>query len=492
MRTLKAIAVSMVIALAACTERPENETAVNREPRIFPDYAGVTIPAEIAPMNFNIVGEGDVECVDVTVTGSKGGNINANGGWADFDIDDWHRLTQQNRGGTLTFSVAVKSGGKWRRFKSFDMNVSNRPLKDWGVTYRKIAPGFETFSKIGIYQRCLSTFDEYPILESQAVHGQCLNCHYANRGNPDQMSIHIRGSHGATLLRANGRDTYLNTKTNQTVGSCTYGYWHPSGRYCAYSLNKIYQNFYTGKDRIIEPWDQASDIAVLDVNTNELLMTPLLMTDECETTPAFSADGRTLYFCHAPKKNMPAEYDKLKYSLCSIAFNAANGAFGAKVDTVLSAEKVGKSVSLPRPSYDGKWLMYCLTDYGTTPVNRMESDLYLLNLHTGESRLMNEVNSAETDAYHNWSTGGGWFLFGSKRGDHLYALLYFSCVDYDGRATKPFLLPQKNPEEFYRESLYSYNAPDFTARKVDLNVSEARSRIMSDARANVSVSVREH
>jgi len=54
MRTLKAIAISAVIALAACTERPENETAVNRAPRIFPDYAGVTIPAEIAPMNFNI------------------------------------------------------------------------------------------------------------------------------------------------------------------------------------------------------------------------------------------------------------------------------------------------------------------------------------------------------------------------------------------------------------------------------------------------------
>lgn len=472
--------------MVACSEKPANETIANRQPKIYPDYIGVTIPAEIAPMNFNVM-ESGVERVDVTVKGSKGGGISANGEWADFDIDEWHALTAQNKGGKLSFSVAVKSNGKWTRYKEFSMTVSSQPMKDWGVTYRKIAPGFETFSKIGIYQRCLSTFDEYPIMESQAVHGQCVNCHYANRGNPDQMSIHIRGSHGGTLLRANGKDTYLNTKTDQTVGSCTYGYWHPSGRYCAYSLNKIFQNFYTGKDKIIEPWDLVSDVAVLDVQTNELILSPLLTTDDCQTTPAFSPDGKTLYFCYAPKHNMPAEYDKLKYSVCKIAFDATKGTFGEKIDTLLSANELGKSVSLPRPSYDGRWLMYCLTDYGTTPINRMESDLYIMDLKTGATRALSEVNSRETDAYHNWSTSGGWFLLGSKREDHLYSLMYFSCIDSNGKATKPFLLPQRNPLEYYRESLYSFNAPDFTTKKVELDMAEARSQIMSDIRTNVKV-----
>ncbi len=43
---------------------------VDEWPDIYPDYIGVTIPATIAPMNFNCIG-GAYERVDVTVTGGK-------------------------------------------------------------------------------------------------------------------------------------------------------------------------------------------------------------------------------------------------------------------------------------------------------------------------------------------------------------------------------------------------------------------------------------
>ncbi len=478
----------LLLVLTACgVERaPEQETC-GELPPIYPDYAGVTIPAEIAPMNFNIVDVDDYDRMYVKVTGSKGGNIEAGGDWAAFDQKQWRKITEQNRGGSLSFDVSVKKkDGSWQRYQPFEMHVSEHPLNDYGLVYRKIAPGFETFSKIGIYQRQLSSFDESPILEETAVNGQCLNCHYSNRGNANQFSIHIRGSHGGTYVRNDRGDAYLNTKTDETVGSCTYGYWHPEGRYCAYSLNRIFQNFYVGQDKIIEPWDAMSDLAVLDTHTNQLILSPLLTTDNCETTPAFSADGSTLYFCKAPKMDMPGDYEKLKYSLCSIGFDAANGKYGEKIDTVICADSIGKSVSLPRPSYDGRLLMYCLTDYGTTPINRQESDLYVMNLATGEHRLMVEINSEETDAYHNWAHDSRWFVFGSKREDHLYSLLYLSCIGDDGVATKPFLLPQYNPEKYYGESLYSFNAPDFT-EKVSLDARAVRDMVMNNPTQKVSV-----
>ena len=40
--------------LTACTEAVDNAVEVNKLPAIFPDYCGVTIPANIAPMNFNV------------------------------------------------------------------------------------------------------------------------------------------------------------------------------------------------------------------------------------------------------------------------------------------------------------------------------------------------------------------------------------------------------------------------------------------------------
>lgn len=111
--------------------------------------------------------------------------MEVSGTWADFDEDDWHELTAQNVGGRLNFDVSVKYGnGEWRRFAPFTMHVSGEALADWGIVYRKIAPGYQTYSKTGIYQREVSTFDEIPVLEETAVGGQCINCHYSNRGAP--------------------------------------------------------------------------------------------------------------------------------------------------------------------------------------------------------------------------------------------------------------------------------------------------------------------
>lgn len=479
-----------IILIAACShERPPQLKPGNEKPDIFPDYTDVTIPPGIAPMNFNINDEG-ADMVFVTVTGSNGGSMEAFGKWADFDAEEWHALTSGNSGGDLTFDVIVKShDGQWKRYAPFVMHVSATPLDDYGLVYRKIAPGYQTFSKTGIYRRELASFDEKPILEETAVNGQCLNCHYSNRGRGDQYTIHVRGANGGTILK-NGDSSisYLNTKTPETVGNCTYGYWHPDGRYVAYSLNKIYQNFYLDRNHLIEPWDAVGDIVVLDTKDNSLIVSPLLTTDAQETTPAFSPDGKKIYFCKSVSGDMPKDYEKIRYSLCSIDFDAANGKFGEKIDTLISADSIGMSVSLPRPSYDGRYLMYNLTSHGTSPIHRDDADLWIMDLTDGSTRPMSEINSPKSDAYHNWSCdGNGWFLFNSKRKDGLYANIYIALMGEDGKATKPFLLPQKNPRIYYDEALHSFNAPDFIASDIDLDPSEIHSTVMSTATVNVKV-----
>lgn len=476
------------VVLSACSGGRPPEMAPSAElPDIFPDYKDVTIPAQIAPMNFNIL-DADTELVYVKVSGSKGCEIESNGKWADFDEDEWHDLTERNVGADLTFDVYVKSEGKWRRYAPFIMHVSDVPMSDYGVVYRKIAPGYQTFSKIGVYQRELCSFDEKSILEETAVGGKCMNCHYSNRGNADQFVLHVRGQNGGTIIRNGDRLAYLNTKTPETAGNATYGYWHPNGRYIVFSVNRIVQNFYLDREHNIEPWDVVSDLLVLDTETDRLITSPLVATPRCETTPAFSPDGRKIYFCLADSVDMPAGYNRLKYSLCSIDFDAEKEEWGARIDTLICADEIGKSVSLPRPSYDGRYLMYNLTDYGTSPIHRADADIWIMDLATGETRPMEEVNSEYSDAYHNWSSGGeGWFLFNSKRRDGMYGNLYFSCIGKDGKATKPFLLPQRNPLKYYDEALHSFNAPDFISQEVRLDVPKVRSMVGKGDLTNVSL-----
>lgn len=475
------------ILLSCSGERPPEMPASSEIPDIFPDYADVTIPPQIAPMNFNITDK-DAACVYVKVSGGKEGELESLGEWANFDEKKWHELTAANVGSDLTFDVYSKNHeGKWKRFAPFKMYVSDIPLNDYGVVYRKIAPGYQTFSKTGIYQRELASFEETPILEETAVGGQCLNCHYSNRGSADQFSIHIRGEQGGSLLKNGDNISYLNTKAPETNGNATYGYWHPDGRYVAYSVNRIVQNFHLDKDHNIEPWDVVSDLLVLDTQSNRLITSPLVQTPNCETTPAFSTDGRKIYFCLADSVMMPGGYERLKYNLCSIDFDAKSGAFGERIDTIINAKDINMSVSLPRPSYDGRFLMYNLTEYGTSPIHHADADLWIMDLASGETRKLDEINSEFSDAYHNWSPGGGWFLFNSKRIDGMYGNLYLSCMDAEGKATKPFLLPQKNPRKYYDEALHSFNAPDFISEKITLDMPKVRSMVASGETTSVSV-----
>lgn len=477
-----------LLGLSACRQSPVNVQKVSRSPQIFPDYVGVTIPADIAPMNFEMADGEEVELMDVTVRGSKGGEIHAQGGYVDFDLDEWKALTSANIGGDLSFTLCVRKDGQWWQYEDFQMYVSSYPLEDWGLTYRRIAPGYEVGGEMGIYQRDLHSFSEYVLLEEDKVPGQCMNCHTANRGRSDQFLFHVRGEKSGTMIRQGKEQTWLNTMTDSTRANFSYSYWHPSGHYVASSINKIYQLFYTGHHRRIEVFDTMSDVLVLDVRTNQLLLNPLLQQrDRLETYPAFSADGKWLYFCSARRVELPQDCEKIRYSLCRIAFDAERGTYGTQVDTLLDAEQDSLSYTFPRPSYDGRWLMYCVSEFGNFPTNHPESELCLMDLRTGESRLLSEVNSDESDSFHEWSTNSRWFVFASRRGDGIYNCAYIAGVDDEGRATKPFLLPQRHPKQHYGEILDSYNCPAFTRERIDLNVREAAYMIMHKEHNHVGI-----
>lgn len=452
--------------LTACSSRPENVREDDTLPVIYPDYVGVTIPVGIAPLDFAMADD-NVTTVDVVVNGRGATVLHANGSYADFDIDDWHQLLKENKGGELTVSVCAEKDGRWTRYRDFAIYVSEDSLDAWGITYRRIPPSYEIYSHMGIFERDLSTFDEKVLLENRTMTGTCMNCHTANRTNPDQYVFHTRGEHGGTVLY-NGHSPL--SVVNPPL-SLVYPYWHPGGRYCAFSTNKTAQMFHTANPlKRIEVYDTESDVFVYDAETRTVLRDTLIMKkDWAENTPAFSPDGRWLYFTTAQQQDYPDNYDQERYSLCRVSFDESTGRIGTVVDTLINARETGKSVSWPRPSYDGRFVMYTQADYGYFTVWHPEADLWLLDLERGETRAMDEINSDRSESFHNWSANSRWFLFTSRRDDGLYTRVYLSYIYSQGKATKPFLLPQRDPKTYYRRLMYSYNTPDFTSKPVGLS-----------------------
>ena len=474
--------------LVSCTETISDSQQEDKLPLIYPDYIGVTIPVNIAPLNFSLTDEA-VARIDAVVTDCHGHSLHSQGQEAvDFDIDDWHTLLGQNRGDSLTVTVSAKYNDGWHTYRSFAIYVSLDSI-DYGICYRLIAPGYEVWSKMGIYERNLSSFDERPLIENTQFEG-CVNCHSFNRGNPADMSLHIRGTHGATLLRHGDSPlTAYNTKTDQTLGLCVYPYWHPSGRYIAYFTNATSQLFHSADSNRIEVFDTASDLQVYDVEKNELLLSPLLKNDSIyETYPVFSADGRSLYFCAA--RALPEgshQLDSIRYNLFRIDFGPSTGRFGDRIETVIDAVAQQKSISFPRPSYDGRFLCYTLSNYGQFSIWHHEADLWLLDLSTGESCPMTAANSGDTESFHNWSTNSRWLVLSSRRDDGLFTRPYFCHVDAKGKVSKAFMLPQRNPRSFYRDRFLSFNVPDFIISPTRFDGHQASRIINEDSRKNFEV-----
>lgn len=483
--------VACLLLATACTETVRNARQESTLPCLYPDYVGVTIPVNIAPLNFCMADE-DALLVDAVITDSHGQQLHGQGGQTtDFDIDDWRQLLSQNAGDSLIVTVSAKYQDGWHTYQPFAFYVSTDSI-DYGIAYRLIEPGYEVWSKMGIYERDLSSFDERALIENTEFDG-CVNCHAFNRADPRNLSLHIRGTHGATLLRIDGQMQVYNTATQQTLGTCVYPYWHPDGRYIAYSTNTTRQVFHIRHENRVEVFDGASDLQIYDTKTNELILSPLVKQDSVyETFPVFSADGKTLYFCSAraiaPGSNA---LDSIHYSLCSIAFDATTGSFGDRIDTLIDCAtcKAGElgTVSFPRPSYDGRFLVYAVADYGQFSIWHHEADLWMLDLQTGERRPMSGVNSDDTESFHNWSTNNRWMVFSSRRDDGLFTRPYFTHIDADGHETKPFMLPQKSPRRFYRERFLSYNVPDFITAPVDFDNVKAGDLINAEARVPFGV-----
>ncbi len=66
---------------------------------------------------------------------------------------------------------------------------------------------------------------------------------------------------------------------------------------------------------------------------------------------------------------------------------------------------------------------------------------------------------------------GDGLIFSSKRGDGLTARPYISYIDENGTSDKPFILPQNDPE-YYHGFLKSFNIPEFSTFKIDIDPGE--------------------
>lgn len=462
--------------LSACG-RPSDIVETDSLPPIYPDYTNITIPVNIAPLNFLL--RDSITKAEVVIQGQNSSFTLYEDNKVQFSMSKWKHFIESEIGNDIVVQVIAKSNNKWIKYAPFHWTVVPDKIDPY-LSYRLIEPGYEVWNKIQLCEREIETFKERVIADNNLTDGSCMNCHiYGNQDGALSM-FHLRGPNGGTILNKNGQLRKIGTKVDEQLSPAIYGNFHPSGKYAVFSTNTIIPEFHAYKNERLEVYDTESDLIVIDLDANTIQSSPLVSGKEnLETFPVFSADGKKIYFCSAPTITLPDSVRSLKYNLCSISFDKQSGRFGNEIDTLFHAAIHNQSVCHPKTSPDGRYILYTVADYGTFPIWHQETDLQLMDLYTGQIDSLHIVNSDRSDTYHSWSSNSRWFVFASKRDDGLYGKPYFAYVDPQGRVHKPFILPQQDPAK-YDDMLKSFNIPELSKSPVPFNAIDIE-RIYQDS-----------
>lgn len=446
---------------------PEVFTESKSLPKIYPDYVGVTVPVNMAPLTFEL----DEAADGMVARYAFGDEEIVCEGKAQPEMDDWRTLAEKAKGNAITVDVYARKADQWTHYKPFSIYVSPDSIDSY-LSYRLIFPSFISYEALTISQRCLENYDESVIYDnvlcSFETAGQCINCHHYQQYNPKRMQFHARQNNGGTVIAYDGKIKKVNMKSDSILSAGVYPAWHPWLNLIVYSTNKTAQNFHTVDHNKIEVYDSQSDLIAYDVEKGEVTNLENDST-EFEVFPAWAPDGKTLYYCSAhferkdPSKSFSSEITKrwkeVKYNIYRKSFDPETMTFGPH-ELVFAADSLGKSATLPRISPDGRYLMFTLAEFGVFHIWHHDADLWMIDLQTGHARPVTEINSPDTESYHSWSSSGRWVVFSSRRDDGTYTRPFFAHVSKDGRATKPFELPQADPD-YHRQFMRCYNIPEF-------------------------------
>jgi len=461
-----------VALLGACKQRP---VAVTDAPApIYPDYADVTIPVNVAPLNFMLTDS--AQGAEVTINGEPAAS--SCNGKITFGRRAWRQLMARYAGQTVSVVVSGIYGDSIRQYRPFRWTIAADSI-DRYLTYRLIEPDYEVFQHLELRERCLENFDERAISTYHLTGNRCMNCHTYGSNSANRSMLYVRGEGGGALLNEGGTLRKLDLRTPDMVSSSVYFAFSPNGRYIVFSTNIIVPAFHSNPQKRLEVFDSRSDVYVADVQTRRVLHIPALADSSyLETFPTFAPDGHSIWFCRARVAN---SVEALQYDLCRLRFDEATGLAGDTVETILAARAGEKSsVSHPKLSPDGSHLLFTVAHYGTFPIWHPEADLRMLDLQNGHIDSLQAVNSPLSDTWHAWSANGRWFVFASKRDDGLYGKPYFCYVDRNGRAHKPFVLPQRDPD-FYRYTLKSFNLPELGRDRLPFNAADVARALRLDA-----------
>jgi tetratricopeptide (TPR) repeat protein len=286
----------------------------------------------------------------------------------------------------------------------------------------------------------------------------CINCHsFSSDGKTLGMDMDgPQGDKGAYALVPTAKkvvvqqaDVFTWNKYNREKN--TFGLFSrvsPDGKYVVSAVDeevhvvnyidfRFLQTFYPTKSRIAFYDRKTGAVAALPGASDSVYV---------QCNPVWSADGKRVAFLRAkarpawPASNSPKAAfandsleTPIKYDLYQVPFN---GGMGGKAEPISGASNTGKSVSFPKYSPDGKWIVFVQAKNGL--LMRPDSRLYIIPAEGGKAREL-ACNLPLMNSWHSFSPNSKWLVFSSKAFTP-FTQMFLTHIDETGSASPAILI----------------------------------------------------
>ena len=161
----------VLLLLSSCANHPDVPSSSKEAkslPAIFPDYCNVTVPCNIAPLNFMLPADEYETCVARFTTPDGQQQTYGHGVKVQIPESEWHAMLDASKGKSIKVEVWGQKENEWLAFSPFEIKVAEDPIDEY-LSYRLIEPSYVAWTYMEIAQRNLTSFEESQITRTSRV-----------------------------------------------------------------------------------------------------------------------------------------------------------------------------------------------------------------------------------------------------------------------------------------------------------------------------------
>ena len=168
--------VFILLLLSGCGSKPKGTiNSTEKNAVLEPDYSGITIPPNIAPLNFTIKESGKSYFVKFIGASGPGIEISSSNKTISIPLSQWHEMLQKNSGKDIKAEIFIRNNdNRWSQYNSLNFHVAAESIDPF-LYYRLVYPGYESWKDLSVNCRNLENFKTTSFIENSVVDENCVN-----------------------------------------------------------------------------------------------------------------------------------------------------------------------------------------------------------------------------------------------------------------------------------------------------------------------------